>query len=133
MLTKTQLIKAPLTKTRTLMIAAGAIAVLGITGCASDSASMEMKSTDYVVTGLGDDRQEALEAAKERALEVCEARDRDEFIIQEQQVLGPDASAKKRHEAEAMVEGGTVNEDTNLAALNDDGEDYKAIWSVSCR
>ncbi|MFG6175756.1 hypothetical protein ACGTN6_00770 [Halomonas sp. THAF12] len=127
------LTKTLLTKTRTLLIAAGAIAVLGLTGCASDSASMEMKSTDYVVTGLGDDRQEALEEAKERALDVCENRDRDEFIIQDQQVLGPDASAQKRQEAESMVEGGTVNEDTNLAALNDDGEDYKAIWSISCR
>ena len=133
MLTKTQLTKTALTKTRPLMIAAGAIAVMGIAGCASDSASMGMKSTDYVVTGLGDDRQEALEEAKERALEVCEARDRDEFIIQDQQVLGPDASDEKRDKAEAMVEGGTVNEDTNLAALNDDGEDYKAIWSISCR
>ncbi|QFT84574.1 hypothetical protein FIU88_06215 [Halomonas sp. THAF12] len=133
MLTKTQLTKTALTKTRPLMIAAGAIAMMGIAGCASDSASMEMKSTDYVVTGLGDDRQEALEEAKERALEVCEARDRDEFIIQDQQVLGPDASDEKRDKAEAMVEGGTVNEDTNLAALNDDGEDYKAIWSISCR
>ncbi|MFG6136634.1 hypothetical protein [Halomonas sp. B23F22_10] len=127
------LTKTALTKTRPLMIAASAIAVMGITGCASDSASMEMKSTDYVVTGLGDDRQEALEEAKERALEVCEARDRDEFIIQDQQVLGPDASDEKRDKAEAMVEGGTVNEDTNLAALNDDGEHYKAIWSISCR
>ena len=120
-------------KTRPMMLALGAVAALGLAGCASDSASMEKESTDYIVTGLGDDRQEALEEAKERALEVCEARDRDEFIIQDQQVLGPDASDEKRDKAEAMVEGGTVNEDTNLAALNDDGEDYKAIWSISCR
>lgn len=122
-----------LTKTRALLATASAVAVLGLAGCASDSASMELKSTDYVVTGLGDDRQEALEEAKERALEVCEARDRDEFVIEQQQVLGPDASAEKRERAEAMVQGGTVNEDTNLAALNDDGEGYKAIWSISCR
>ena len=105
----------------------------GLAGCASDSASTEKESTDYIVTGLGDDRQEALEEAKERALEQCEAQDRDEFIIEEQQVLGPNTSPEKRERAEAMVEGGTVNEDTNLAALNDDSEGFKAIWSISCR
>ncbi|MBY6108908.1 hypothetical protein NFH98_06030 [Halomonas sp. H33-56] len=120
-------------KTRPMMLALGAIAALGLAGCASDSASMEKESTDYIVTGLGDDRQEALEEAKERALEQCEAQDRDEFIIEEQQVLGPNTSPEKRERAEAMVEGGTVNEDTNLAALNDDSEGFKAIWSISCR
>tara|TARA_Y100001001_G_scaffold154439_1_gene169173 strand:- start:53 stop:424 length:372 start_codon:yes stop_codon:yes gene_type:complete len=120
-------------KTRPMMVALGAVAALGLAGCASDSASMEKESTDYIVTGLGDDRQEALEEAKERALEQCEAQDRDEFIIQEQQVLGPNTSPEKRERAEAMVEGGTVNEDTNLAALNDDSEGFKAIWSISCR
>ncbi|WP_442489337.1 hypothetical protein [Halomonas litopenaei] len=120
-------------KTRPMMLALGAVAALGLAGCASDSASMEKESTDYIVTGLGDDRQEALEEAKERALEQCEAQDRDEFIIQEQQVLGPNTSPEKRERAEAMVEGGTVNEDTNLAALNDDSEGFKAIWSISCR
>ena len=120
-------------KTRPMMLALGAGAALGLAGCASDSASMEKESTDYIVTGLGDDRQEALEEAKERALEQCEAQDRDEFIIEEQQVLGPNTSPEKRERAEAMVEGGTVNEDTNLAALNDDSEGFKAIWSISCR
>jgi outer membrane murein-binding lipoprotein Lpp len=120
-------------KTRPMMLALGALAALGLAGCASDSASMEKESTDYIVTGLGDDRQEALEEAKERALEQCEAQDRDEFIIEEQQVLGPNTSPEKRERAEAMVEGGTVNEDTNLAALNDDSEGFKAIWSISCR
>ncbi|KJZ05550.1 MULTISPECIES: hypothetical protein [Halomonas] len=120
-------------KTRPMMLALGAVAALGLAGCASDSASMEKESTDYIVTGLGDDRQEALEEAKERALEQCEAQDRDEFIIEEQQVLGPNTSPEKRERAEAMVEGGTVNEDTNLAALNDDSEGFKAIWSISCR
>ena len=120
-------------KTRPMMVALGAVAALGLAGCASDSASMEKESTDYIVTGLGDDRQEALEEAKERALEQCEAQDRDEFIIEEQQVLGPNTSPEKRERAEAMVEGGTVNEDTNLAALNDDSEGFKAIWSISCR
>ncbi|WP_136247722.1 hypothetical protein [Halomonas borealis] len=122
-----------LTKNRSMLLVVGAIATLGLTGCASDSASMEQHSTDYVVTGLGDDRQEALDEAKERALEQCEARERDEFVIQQQQVLGPDTSAEKREQATAMVEGGTVNEDTNLAALNEDGEGYKAVWSISCR
>tara|TARA_B100000678_G_scaffold244524_2_gene216526 strand:- start:609 stop:980 length:372 start_codon:yes stop_codon:yes gene_type:complete len=120
-------------KNRPMMLALGAVAALGLAGCASDSASMEKESTDYIVTGLGDDRQEALEEAKERALEQCEAQDRDEFIIEEQQVLGPNTSPEKRERAEAMVEGGTVNEDTNLAALNDDSEGFKAIWSISCR
>ena len=120
-------------KTSPMMLALGAVAALGLAGCASDSASMEKESTDYIVTGLGDDRQEALEEAKERALEQCEAQDRDEFIIEEQQVLVPNTSPEKRERAEAMVEGGTVNEDTNLAALNDDSEGFKAIWSISCR
>ena len=122
-----------ITKTRPLMFALAGMAALGLAGCASDSGSMEKKSTDYVVTGLGDDRQEALDEAKERALEQCEAQDRNEFVIQEQQVLGPNTSAEKRESAEAMVEGGTVNEDTNLEALNADGEGYKAVWTISCR
>lgn len=122
-----------MTKTRSMMLVLGAASLVGLAGCASDSASMEKQSTDYIVTGLGDDRQEALEEAKERALEQCEAQDRDEFIIEEQQVLGPNTSAEKRERAEAMVEGGTVSEDTNLAALNDDSAEFKAIWSISCR
>ena len=43
-------------KTRPMMLALGAVAALGLAGCASDSASMEKESTDYIVTGLGDVR-----------------------------------------------------------------------------
>ncbi|GEN24439.1 hypothetical protein [Halomonas cupida] len=118
---------------RTLILALGATAGLALVGCASNSASMEMSATDYVVTGLGGDRQEALAEAKERALEQCEAQNRDEFVIKEQQILEPGASDGKRASAETMVQGGTVNADTDLAVLNDDGDNYKAIWTVSCR
>ncbi|ALM51891.1 hypothetical protein [Halomonas huangheensis] len=118
---------------RTLLFTLGATAGLALAGCSSNSASLEMSATDYVVTGLGDSRQEALDMAKERALEQCEAQSRDQFVIQDQQVLDPNSSEEKRASAEAMVQGGTVTADTDLNVLNDDGDSYKAIWTISCR
>ncbi|SDL49775.1 hypothetical protein SAMN05661010_01803 [Modicisalibacter muralis] len=116
-----------------LMLALGGAALITLAGCASDSSSMETRSSDYVVTGLGDERQEAIGEAKERALEQCEAQDRDEFVIVEQQVLDPDASAAKRAKAGEMLEGATVNDETNLDAASADGDGYKAVWTIRCR
>ncbi|WP_251976583.1 hypothetical protein [Salinicola avicenniae] len=112
---------------------AGALALSTLAGCASDSSSMEKDSTDYVVTGLGDDQDEALENAKERALEQCEAEDREEFVIVEQQMLGPNDDPQKVADANDQLEGATVDEDTELQAATQEGDGYKATWTIRCR
>lgn len=115
------------------MVLAGALTLGMLAGCASDSSSIEKDTTDYVVTGLGDDQDEALANAKERALEQCEAQDRDEFVIVEQQTMGPGDSSQKAGNANDQLEGATVNEDTELQAATQEGEGYKTTWTIRCR
>ncbi|GAB2784147.1 hypothetical protein GCM10027040_07770 [Halomonas shantousis] len=116
---------------RPLVFGLAAIASLTLAGCASDSSSMEKRPTDYVVTGLGDDRDEALAAAKERALEQCEEQDQDTFEITEQHLYRPDSS--NAQDAEQQLEGATIDEDTELSTLSQEGEAYKAVWTIQCR
>ncbi|WP_110647312.1 hypothetical protein [Salinicola peritrichatus] len=115
------------------MALAGVITLGTLAGCASDSSSVEKDSTDYVVTGLGDDQDEALENAKQRALEQCESEDREEFVIVEQQMMGPDDNMQKSSDASSQLEGATVNEDTELQAATQEGDGYKATWTIRCR
>lgn len=115
------------------MALASLLTLGAIAGCASDSSSIEKDSTDYVVTGLGDDQDEAMSNAKERALEQCEAQDRDEFVIVEQQMMGPNDDVSKASNANAQLEGATVNEDTELQTATQEGDGYKATWTIRCR
>ncbi|WFF42588.1 hypothetical protein EVC62_14375 [Salinicola endophyticus] len=118
---------------RLLIALAASLSLTALAGCASDSSSLEKDSSQYVVTGLGDDQDEALENAKERALEQCESEDREEFVIVKQQILGPNDDARKAAEANAQMEGATVNEDTELQAATQEGDGYKATWTIRCR
>ncbi|GHB27156.1 hypothetical protein [Salinicola rhizosphaerae] len=115
------------------ILTAGLLALGTLAGCASDSSSMEKDTSDYVVTGLGDDQDEALENAKAQALEQCEAQDRESFVIVEQQMMGPDDSAQKQASANDQLEGATVTEDTELKAATQEGDGYKATWTIRCR
>ncbi|MGM8849432.1 hypothetical protein ACUN9V_03725 [Salinicola sp. V024] len=115
------------------MALAGMLTLGALAGCASDSSSIEKDSTDYVVTGLGEDQDEALGNAKERALEQCESEDRDEFVIVEQQMMGPDDDSGKAANASHQLEGATVDEDTELQAATQEGDGYKATWTIRCR
>lgn len=121
------------TKKPTWIVLAGVLTLGSLAGCASDSSSIEKDSTDYVVTGLGDDQDEAMANAKERALEQCESQDRDEFVIVEQQTMGPDDGSQKTGNANDQLEGATVNEDTELQAATQEGEGYKTTWTIRCR
>ncbi|WIX31296.1 hypothetical protein QO259_10660 [Salinicola sp. JS01] len=118
---------------RLLIALAAGLSLTALAGCASDSSSLEKDSSQYVVTGLGDDQDEALENAKERALEQCESEDREEFVIVKQQILGPNDGAGKAAEVNAQMEGATVNEDTELQAATQEGDGYKATWTIRCR
>lgn len=104
-----------------------------LAGCASDSASMEKDSSDYVITGIGDDQNEAMENARQRALEQCEEEDRDEFVIVDQETLGPGEISRKSADADDQLRGATVNEDTELEAAANSEDSYKAIWTIRCR
>lgn len=117
----------------TWLIIAGIFAIGSLAGCASDSSSMEKDTTDYVVTGLGDDQDEAMGNAKEQALQQCEAQDRDEFVIVKQQMMGPNDDTQKIADANNQLEGATVNEDTELKAATQEGDGYKATWTIRCR
>ncbi|WP_110687810.1 hypothetical protein [Salinicola aestuarinus] len=111
----------------------GALALTALAGCASDSSSMEKDASDYVITGLGDDRDGAIENAKERSLEQCEEQDREEFVIVEQRMMGPNDDGLKRAGVNEQLEGATVNEDTELQAATQEGDGYKATWTIRCR
>ncbi|CAO1665392.1 hypothetical protein R5R73_11845 [Salinicola sp. LHM] len=121
------------TRTPVWMALAGLLTLGALAGCASDSSSIEKDTTDYVVTGLGDDQDEALANAKERALEQCESQDRDEFVIVEQDMMGPKDGASKAANANDQLEGATVDEDTELQAATQEGDGYKATWTIRCR
>lgn len=115
------------------VVLAGMMTLGTLAGCASDSSSMKKESTDYVVTGLGDDQDEALEAVKARALEQCESEDRERFVILDQQMMGPDDAVQKSTNASSQLEGATVNEDSELQAATQEGDGYKATWTIHCR
>ncbi|OLO05408.1 MULTISPECIES: hypothetical protein [Salinicola] len=121
------------TRTPAWMALAGVLTLGVLSGCASDSSSIEKDSSDYVVTGLGDDQDEAMSNAKERSLEQCESQDRDAFVIVEQQMMGPNDSANKAASANDQLEGATVDEDTELQAATQEGDGYKATWTIRCR
>lgn len=125
--------KPIMTRNPACIALAGLLALGALAGCASDSSSLEKDSTDYVVTGLGDDQDEAMANAKERALEQCESQDRDEFVIVEQQTMGPNDGSQKAGDANDQLEGATVNEDTELQAATQEGEGYKTTWTIRCR
>lgn len=112
---------------------AGALALTTLAGCASDSSSMEKDASDYVITGLGDDQEEAVENAKERALEQCEEQDRDAFVIVDQRMLDPNDESQKAAGVGEQLEGATVDEDTELQAATQEGDGYKATWTIRCR
>lgn len=115
------------------MALTGLITLGALAGCASDSSSVEKEATRYVVTGLGDDKDEAMSNAKERALEQCEAQDYDEFVIIEQQAMGPGEESGKAASADRQLEGATVDEDTELQAATQEGDGYKVTWTIRCR
>jgi len=121
------------TRTPAWMALTGLLTLGALAGCASDSSSIEKDSTDYIVTGLGDDQDEAMSNAKERSLEQCQAQDRDEFIIVEQQMTGPNDGSRKAVNANDQLEGATVDEDTELQAATQEGDGYKATWTIRCR
>jgi hypothetical protein len=115
-----------------LAVALGGVTLLSLGGCASDSSSLQEKATTYLVTGIGDSRDEALENTKERALEQCEAMDRETFTILEQHTLSPDASAAQRDKVQNQLAGTTVDEDTDLGAITVDDDQYKTVWTIRC-
>ena len=112
--------------TLTALLALGALA-----GCASDGSSVEKGSGDAVVTGFGDDRDQAMANARAHALERCRAQKGDEFIVVDQQLRGPQDSADEA--ANDRFEGASVDEDSELQAATQEGDGYQATWTIRCR
>ncbi|WP_157956742.1 hypothetical protein [Salinicola halimionae] len=110
----------------------GLLALGTLAGCASDSSSVEKDATDFVVTGLGSDQDEAMANAEDRSLERCETRDRGQFIIVEQRMMGPNDEAGKAASANEQPEGASVDEDSELQAATQEGDGYKATWTIRC-
>ncbi|WP_110709996.1 hypothetical protein [Salinicola sp. CR57] len=124
--------KKTMATTPTWMALVGLLALGTLAGCASDSSSIEKEATRYVVTGLGDDQDEAMSNAKERALEQCEAQDYDKFVIVKQQTMGPGEESSKAASTDQQLEGATVDEDTELQAATQEGDGYKVTWTIRC-
>lgn len=118
-----------LTSRGVLALTLSGFAMLGLGGCASDSSALEKEGTTYLVTGLGDDRGEALDNAKEQALEKCEALDRESFTVVEQRILSPGEQASQD---EASLSGVTVTEETDFDGLTADEDEYTAAWTIRC-
>ncbi|TVU70609.1 MULTISPECIES: hypothetical protein [Cobetia] len=112
----------------TLAIAGSAF----IAGCGNTSV-IEKQDTRYEVSAVDENRDDALAQVKERALEVCEEQDRDKYDVIDSRVFGPEDATAKNADGNRQLEGGTVNEDTEMAAATHEGEGYKVVWTVRCR
>ncbi|WP_158774394.1 hypothetical protein [Cobetia sp. L2A1] len=112
----------------TLAIAGSAF----IAGCGNTSV-IEKQDTRYEVSAVDESRDDALAQVKERALEVCEEQDRDKYDVIDSRVFGPEDATAKTADGNRQLEGGTVNEDTEMAAATHEGEGYKVVWTVRCR
>ncbi|MHC9037780.1 hypothetical protein ACYTTR_18835, partial [Cobetia marina] len=86
-----------------------------IAGCGNTSV-IEKQDTRYEVSAVDEDRDDAIAQVKERALEVCEEQDRDKYDVLDSRVFGPQDSMSKAAEGNDQLEGGTINEDTEMAA-----------------
>jgi hypothetical protein len=115
------------------MTLAGLLTLAALAGCASDSQPIDRTAGNDTVTGLGDDRDEALDDARAHALRQCQALQRDEFDILAQQMMGPSDGLPSTTEASAPRRGATVDEDTELQAATQEGDGYKATWTIRCR
>ncbi|AOM00766.1 hypothetical protein FBG13_08000 [Cobetia marina] len=103
-----------------------------IAGCGNTSV-IEKQDTRYEVSAVDEDRDDAIAQVKERALEVCEEQDRDKYDVLDSRVFGPQDSMSKAAEGNDQLEGGTINEDTEMAAATHEGEGYKVAWTIRCR
>ncbi|WP_176493416.1 hypothetical protein [Cobetia sp. 5-25-4-2] len=103
-----------------------------IAGCGNTSV-IEKQDTRYEVSAVDEDRDDAIAQVKERALEVCEEQDRDKYDVLDSRVFGPQDSMSKAAEGNEQLEGGTINEDTEMAAATHEGEGYKVAWTIRCR
>lgn len=112
----------------TLAIAGSAF----IAGCGNTSV-IEKQDTRYEVSAVDENRDDALAQVKERALEVCEEQDRDKYDVIDSRVFGPEDATAKNADGNRQLEGGTVNEDTEMAAATHESEGYKVVWTVRCR
>ncbi|HBJ28629.1 MAG: hypothetical protein CL810_07955 [Cobetia sp.] len=111
------------------------LAIVGsafIAGCGNTSV-IEKQDTRYEVSAVDEDRDDAIAQVKERALEVCEEQDRDKYDVLDSRVFGPHDATAKAADGNDQLEGGTVNEDTEMAAATHEGEGYKVVWTVRCR
>ncbi|WP_048305667.1 hypothetical protein [Halomonas sp. PR-M31] len=113
-----------------MMLALSGVALIGLNGCASDSSAVQKEGTSYLVTGLGDDQDEALDNAKEKALDQCDEVDRDKFTILEQKMLSP--GQQPPNDGQDALSGTTVTEDTDLDGLSADEDQYTAAWTIRC-
>ena len=103
-----------------------------IAGCGNTSV-IEKQDTRYEVSAVDEDRDDAIAQVKERALEVCEEQDRDKYDVLDSRVFGPQDSMSKAAEGNDQLEGGTLNEDTEMAAATHESEGYKVAWTIRCR
>lgn len=103
-----------------------------IAGCGSTSV-ITKQDVRYEVSAVDEDRDDAISQVKDQALEVCEEQDRDKYDVLESKVFGPKDNDEKAADGNHQLEGGTVDEDTEMAAATHEGEGYKVVWTVRCR
>ncbi|OLO08460.1 hypothetical protein BTW08_06915 [Salinicola sp. MH3R3-1] len=120
-------------KTSTWITLAGLLTLATLAGCASDSQPLDRTAGNNTVTGLGDDQDEALDNARAHALAQCQAHQRDEFDILEQRMTGPSDGLPSTTDTRTSPQGATVDEDTELQAATQEGDGYKATWTIRCR
>ncbi|MCM5703529.1 hypothetical protein [Larsenimonas salina] len=119
------------TLTRSLMagvIIAGASA---LSACGPATSVVKSAPAQYTVVSVDEDREAAIEGARERAQEYCQAQeDKDAYTVIEQREEPPHSGDGASQGA--LPDNATISEDTDLTAASSEGEGYKVTWTIRC-